>query len=410
MKPCFRWFGSQDPVSLSQIRQAGATGVVSALHDVPPGEAWTAEAVCAHRRTIEAAGLEWTAVESIPVPDTIKRGGAGWGEAVETFKRSLRAVGREGPNVVCYNFMPVLDWTRTDLSWPYPEGGLALRFDWVDLAAFDLFALRRDGADRSYPPDLAARARTRWHDLDERARKSLERTIIAGLPGAEVGYDRAAFARALAAYDGVQAADLRRNLSAFLAEVAPVAAEYGVRLALHPDDPPFPLFGLPRVVSTAHDYAAALGAVDRVENGITLCTGSLGARADNDLYALIDQFADRIHFAHLRNVRIEPDGSFHEAAHLDGDTDMVAVVERLLGEEQRRAAAGREDCQIVMRPDHGHQLAGDISTSTNPGYAYIGRLKGLAELRGVETALRHRKTGEAARKQPRSNLAGGDGQ
>lgn len=393
MKQCFRWFGPQDPISLSQIRQAGATGVVSALHDVPAGEAWTADAVRAHRQRIEAAGLEWTAVESIPVPDAIKRGGSGRSEAVETFKRSLRGVGQEGPKVVCYNFMPVLDWTRTDLRWRYPEEGLALRFDWVDLAAFDLCALQRDGAEASYSSDLANRAVARWRDLDQGARDNLEKTIIAGLPGADVGYDRAAFDRALAAYDGVQADDLRGNLTQFLAEVVPVAAEYGVQLALHPDDPPFPLFGLPRVVSTAADYAAVLAAVDRKENGMTLCTGSLGARADNDLCALIDRFADRIHFAHLRNVRVEPDGSFHEAAHLDGDTDMVAVVDRLLAEERRRAGTGRADRRIVMRPDHGHQLAGDVGRSTNPGYSYIGRLKGLAELRGVEAALRHRHAG-----------------
>ena len=390
MLPCFRWFGPSDPVSLERIRQAGATGVVSALHDVPAGQAWTVEGVAELRRRIEAAGLTWAVVESVPVPDAIKSGGPDRAAAIDTFKRSLSAVGHAGPRVVCYNFMPVLDWTRTDLRWRHPSGGLALRFDWTDLAAYDLCALQRRDADADYPADLAVRARERWGAMDEAARGRLERTVIEGLPGSDAGYGRAEFARALAAYDGVGAAELQANLADFLAEVAPAAADAGVRLALHPDDPPFPLFGLPRAASTAADYARILGAVDRPENGMTLCTGSLGARRDNDPAAIAERFADRIQFAHLRNVTLEPDGCFYEDEHLAGGTDMVAVVDSLLREERRRAEAGRADAEIPMRPDHGHLLADDADKPTNPGYSYIGRLKGLAELRGVETALRQR--------------------
>jgi mannonate dehydratase len=387
MRHCFRWFGPSDPVRLEQIRQAGATGVVSALHDVPAGQVWTVEALARHRRRIEAAGLSWKVVESIPVPDVVKYGGSGRAAAVETFKRSLQAVGEAGIPVVCYNFMPVLDWTRTDLRWRHPVGGLALRFDWTDLAAYDLCSLQRRGAEQAYSADLAARARERWNAIDEAARGRLERTILEGLPGSDVGYSGEEFRRALSPYDGLDAADLQRNLIEFLAEVVPVAAEAGVRLALHPDDPPFPLFGLPRVVSTAEDYEQILTAVDQPENGMTLCTGSLGASRGNDPAEIAHRFADRIQFAHLRNVTVEADGSFYEDEHLTGRTDMVAVIDALLREERRRAAAGRSDTDIPMRPDHGHLLADDVDKPTNPGYSYIGRLKGLAELRGVETAL-----------------------
>jgi mannonate dehydratase len=306
---------------------------------------------------------------------------------VDAWKDSLRAVAQAGVKVVCYNFMPVVDWTRTDLKWALPSTGYALRFDAIDFAAYDIFILARKNAEAQYDGRRVNAARTRFEDMPDARRMNLERTIIAGLPGAEASYTREEFRRQVSEYEGVTEEDLRANLLAFLREIAPVAAELGLRLCIHPDDPPWSLFGLPRVVSTAEDVRAIFGAADVAANGLTFCVGSFGARADNDLEAMVREFAPRIHFAHLRQVRRDEDGSFYEAEHLDGSSDMVGVVRALLEEEARRRREGRADAEIPMRPDHGHLLADDIDKKTNPGYSYVGRLKGLAELRGVARGL-----------------------
>ena len=387
MKETWRWFGPQDPISLAQVKQAGATGIVTALHHMYRGEAWPLAEVMKRKAEIEAAGLEWSVVESIPVHNSIKLRSGDFRFYVDAWKDSLRAVAQAGVKVVCYNFMPVVDWTRTDLKWALPSTGYALRFDAIDFAAYDIFILARKNAEAQYDGRRVNAARTRFEDMPDARRMNLERTIIAGLPGAEASYTREEFRRQVSEYEGVTADDLRANLLAFLREIAPVAAELGLRLCIHPDDPPWSLFGLPRVVSTADDVRAIFGAADVAANGLTFCVGSFGARADNDLEAMVREFAPRIHFAHLRQVQRDEDGSFYEAEHLDGSSDMVGVVRALLEEEARRRREGRADAEIPMRPDHGHLLADDIDKKTNPGYSYVGRLKGLAELRGVARGL-----------------------
>jgi mannonate dehydratase len=392
MRQGWRWFGPDDPVSLDGVRQAGATDVVSALHHVAPGQAWTREAVRARKALIEdtshgRAPLVWSVVESIPVPDDVKRLGAGAKRSIEAWIASLEAVAAEGIRTVCYNFMPVVDWTRTDLDWPLPNGATALRFDQDRFAAFDLFLLRRSGAPADYDAAATARAKKLADTLDETGRAELVRTIAAGLPGATTdALDLDAFRARLDAYRGIGATALRANLVAFLERVVPVAERLGVTLTLHPDDPPRPLFGLPRVASTADDYAIIFDAVPARANGMCFCTGSLGVRADNDLVGMAWDFGPRIGFAHLRATRRDADGlSFHEADHLDGDVDMVGVVRSLLAESRRRP----RERAIVFRPDHGHRLLDDLDPDrrTNPGYTAIGRLKGLAELRGVIRAV-----------------------
>ena len=387
MKETWRWFGPQDPISLAQVKQAGATGIVTALHHMYRGEAWPLAEVMKRKAEIEAAGLEWSVVESIPVHNSIKLRSGDFRFYVDAWKDSLRAVAQAGVKVVCYNFMPVVDWTRTDLKWALPSTGYALRFDAIDFAAYDIFILARKNAEAQYDGRRVNAARTRFEDMPDARRMNLERTIIAGLPGAEASYTREEFRRQVSEYEGVTEEDLRANLLAFLREIAPVAAELGLRLCIHPDDPPWSLFGLPRVMSTAEDVRAIFGAADVAANGLTFCVGSFGARADNDLEAMVREFAPRIHFAHLRQVRRDEDGSFYEAEHLDGSSDMVGVVRALLEEEARRRREGRADAEIPMRPDHGHLLADDIDKKTNPGYSYVGRLKGLAELRGVARGL-----------------------
>ena len=387
MKETWRWFGPQDPISLAQVKQAGATGIVTALHHMYRGEAWPLAEVMKRKAEIEAAGLEWSVVESIPVHNSIKLRSGDFRFYVDAWKDSLRAVAQAGVKVVCYNFMPVVDWTRTDLKWALPSTGYALRFDAIDFAAYDMFILARKNAEAQYDGRRVNAARTRFEDMPDARRIHLERTIIAGLPGAEASYTREEFRRQVSEYEGVTEEDLRANLLAFLREIAPVAAELGLRLCIHPDDPPWSLFGLPRVVSTADDVRAIFGAADVAANGLTFCVGSFGARADNDLEAMVREFAPRIHFAHLRQVQRDEDGSFYEAEHLDGSSDMVGVVRALLEEEARRRREGRADAEIPMRPDHGHLLADDIDKKTNPGYSYVGRLKGLAELRGVARGL-----------------------
>ena len=389
MKETWRWFGPQDPVSLDHVRQAGATGIVTALHHLYRGETWPLGEVLKRKAEIEAAGLAWSVVESIPIHNSIKLQTGRFRQFTDAWKDSLAAITRAGVKVVCYNFMPVVDWTRTDLRWRLPSTGYSLRFDVTDFAVYDLFILQRAGAEPDYPEALISAARTRYDAMSEVRRNELEQTIIAGLPGAEGSYDRAALRELISQYKNVSAGELRGHLISFLREVVPVAEELGVRLAIHPDDPPWPLFGLPRVVSTAEDARAILAGVDTAANGLTFCVGSYGARADNDLVAMASEFAPRIHFVHLRQVMREADGSFYEAEHLRGSSDMVGVINTVLKEEARRRKQNQLDSEIPMRPDHGHLLADDIGRKVNPGYSLVGRLKGLAELRGVVEGLKY---------------------
>jgi len=389
MKETWRWFGPGDPVSLDHIKQAGATGIVTALHHLYRGEAWPLDEVLKRRDEILAAGFVWSVVESIPVHNSIKLRSRPYAHFIGAWKDTLAAVAKAGVEVICYNFMPVVDWTRTDSKWRLPTTGYALRFDAVDFATYDLFILERKGAEADYSGDRVQAARARFDSMSEARRMDLEQTIIAGLPGAEASYNRETIRGLIAEYKGVTAAELRTNLIAFLREVAPVAQQIGVRLAIHPDDPPWPLFGLPRVVSTAADVRAILAACDTLANGLTFCVGSFGARADNDLLSMAREFGARIHFVHLRQVTRESDESFHEAEHLAGSSDMVSVIRAMLEEEAQRRRAARPDHEIPMRPDHGHLLADDIGKNLNPGYSLVGRLKGLAELRGVMQGLKH---------------------
>ncbi len=389
MKETWRWFGPQDLISLDQIKQADATGIVSALHHIYRGEAWPLDEVLKRKAEIESAGLVWSVVESIPVHNSIKLRSRPYRQYIAAWKDSLAAIAKAGVPVVCYNFMPLVEWTRTNLKWRLPSTGYALRFDAVDFAAYDLFLVERAGAELDYSPERVATARARFASMSKAQQDELEHTILAGLPGAESSYNRQLFRESCTEWEGATPGDLRSALVAFLQEVVPVAEDLGLRLAIHPDDPPWPLFGLPRVVSTAGDARSILAGVDSPANGLTFCVGSYGARADNDLLAMVREFAPRIHFAHLRQVVREADGSFHEAEHLHGSSDIVGVIRALLAEESRRRRAKRGDHEIPMRPDHGHLLAGDINKKTNPGYSYVGRLKGLAELRGVVEGLKY---------------------
>ena len=387
MLETWRWFGPDDSVTCSDIRQAGADGVVTALHEMAPGEVWQPADIAARKAFIEAAGLEWSVVESIPVHPAIKLGDDRAQPYIDAWIETMRNLAAAGISTICYNFMPVVDWTRTDLRHPTRRGGLALRFDPVEFAAYDLFILQRVGAEADYAGDIIAAAEAHFATMDEDAGQRLESTIIAGLPGSELSHGREDIRAAIAEYEGLGAAGLRASLIAFLEQVAPAGEACGARVCLHPDDPPFPIFGLPRVVSTAADYGAVFDAVPSLANGITLCAGSMGSRPDNDVIAIAETFAPRLHFAHLRNVTIEPSGAFFEDDHLEGGVDMVGLVSVLLKEEARRRAEGRMDQVIPMRPDHGHLLLDVIGKQTNPGYSAIGRLKGLAELRGVARAV-----------------------
>lgn len=386
MQQGWRWFGPGDPVTLDHARQAGVQGIVTALHDTYDGTAWSQAAIEARAGALREAGLPWLVCESIPVHDQIKCRGPDARGYIDAWKTTLACLGAAGVPVVCYNFMPVVDWTRTALRHPTKAGGLALRFEMAAFAAYDVFVLARSGAADDYASDILARAEALHAGMDDAARDALERTIIAGLPGGEDSYTRAAIAARIAEFGGISADDLRATLAAFLREVVPVAEEAGVKLAIHPDDPPFSLFGLPRVVSTPDDLTAILNAAPSAANGLTLCSGSLGARADNDVVAIARDLAPHIHFAHLRNVALDPDGSFEEDEHLEGRTDMVRLCAVLMDEERRRADNG-DTTGIPMRPDHGHVLLDDRDRAVNPGYSCLGRMKGLAELRGVMRAL-----------------------
>ena len=396
MLQTWRWFGPDDPVSLENVRQAGAAGVVSALHHMNRGEVWSEDELLKRRAEIEAGGLVWSVVESIGVGEEIKTRSGAYRAKVDNYKQSIRNAARAGVKTFCYNFMAITDWTRTHLNWPLPSGGTALRFDAIDYAAYDLFILRRDGAEGDYAPARIVAARARFQAMTPREMQELERTLIDWLPARDFTYNRQSFKRALAAYKDVSVEDLRANLIAFVREIAAVAEEEGARLAIHPDDPAFPIFGLPRVLSTAEDVRKLFAAVPSAACGLTLCAGSFGSNPKNDLVAMAREFGPRVHFVHLRNVKREADGSFFEADHLAGDTDLVALVAEVMSEEKRRRAEGRADSEIPMRPDHGHLLGDDRMKRMNPGYSFIGRLKGLAELRGVMQTIEAFRSGSVA--------------
>jgi mannonate dehydratase len=390
MEQTWRWFGPGDAVPLNYVRQAGATGVVTALHEIPAGQVWDIASIEDRKRLIEgdsSLGLRWSVVESLPVAEPIKIGEGNLTELFDNYRQSLRNLAACGIHTVCYNFMPVLDWTRTVLRAPLPGGGTGLRFNAHEFAAFDCFILERPDAEADYSDDALRRARAWFGAASESQTTQLLANIMAGLPGAFDRYDAPGLRAMLKRYSGVSAQRLRENLARFLREICPVAAEVGIRLAIHPDDPPRPLLGLPRIVSTASDLEFITSVYDAPANGITLCTGSLGAGIDNDVPEIAKTFARRINFAHLRNVIKEADGSFFESDHLFGDVDMVSVVVTLLREQKRRRDSGAVPWQIPFRPDHGHEILDDAKRPTHPGYPAIGRLKGIAEIRGVMTAV-----------------------
>jgi mannonate dehydratase len=388
-----RWFGPNDPVSLMDIRQSGCTGVVSALHQIAVGDVWTEAAIQERIAIIEKdndkfSELRWLVVESLPVHEDIKKGLPTREKYIENYKISLRNLAKCGIKTVCYNFMPVLDWSRTKLDYTMPDGAKALRFVWTDFAAFDLFILKRPGSENAYSEGVKLAAKVRFENMSEAEKAELQNTVLLGLPGSMEAFHLETFQGLLNNYAQIGADELRANLHYFVSQVAPFAQELGINLCIHPDDPPFPLLGLPRVVSTEQDLEMLMNAADVRANGITFCTGSLGVRADNDLVKMARKFADRIHFVHLRTTKRETEYDtlvFHEAAHLAGDVDMYGVISEIVKEEKRRI--GQPDAQIPMRPDHGHQMLDDLQKTTYPGYSAIGRLKGLAEIRGMELAI-----------------------
>ena len=391
MKQCWRWFGPDDPISLPALQQVGVEGIVTALHHIPPGAVWDEQSIADRQAQLATAGYQWDVVESLPVSEAIKTQTADMSAHVATYKTSLQALANRGIHVVCYNFMPILDWTRTSLRAPQPHGGTAMLFDLTDFAAFDLCILKRVGAAQDYSEETRGAACSRFQDMSDQAKTKLQQNITAGLPGANDQWSVEDVRALLGTYTGITPDRLRANLIDFLAEVAPAAQELGLRLCCHPDDPPFSLLGLPRVMSTSGDYEAVLKAVDLPSNGATLCTGSLGVAPGFDGAGFVRQHGPRIHFAHLRNTKriagtdpLKPD--FYEAAHLEGDTDMVGTIRALIQEEARRKSEGRADWQIPMRPDHGQELLSDLGGHSTPGYPLIGRMRGLAELRGVMAA------------------------
>ncbi|OBX26045.1 D-mannonate dehydratase [Gelidibacter algens] len=388
LEETFRWYGPKDSVSLSDIKMTGATGIVTALHHIPNGEVWPISEIEKRKTDIEDAGLRWSVVESVPVHEAIKTRTGNYKNHIKNYQQTLINLSECGIHVVCYNFMPILDWTRTNLDFELEDGSTALRFDAIDFAVFELFLLKRPHTEKRYSEEIIALSRTRFSEMSIEAQEQLINNIIAGLPGAEEGYSIIQFNLALNTYDNIGADQLRGNLVHFLEHIIPTAEQANVFMCIHPDDPPYPILGLPRVVSTKADVLYIFDAVKSIHNGLTFCTGSFGVRSDNDLPAMIEELGERIHFLHLRNVQSDANGNFHEANHLDGNTDMFAVLKAIIIEQKRRKSEGQTNFNIPMRPDHGHKMLDDLTKETNPGYSCIGRLRGLAELRGLEMGIR----------------------